>query len=46
MIVGPVVYEKRHDAGGHFAAFERPDDLVEDIKAFAKKAKLGQKLDL
>ncbi|KAI0901427.1 alpha/beta-hydrolase [Annulohypoxylon nitens] len=44
--LGPVVYEKRHDAGGHFAAFERPDDLVEDIKAFAKKAKLGQKLDL
>ncbi|KAI1089640.1 epoxide hydrolase 1 [Rostrohypoxylon terebratum] len=44
--LGPVVYEKRHDAGGHFAAFERPEDLVDDIKMFARKAKLGKKLDL
>ncbi|KZZ93279.1 Epoxide hydrolase [Moelleriella libera RCEF 2490] len=30
--LGPVVFEKAHDDGGHFAAYERPDKLVEDIR--------------
>ncbi|KAI1458350.1 alpha/beta-hydrolase [Annulohypoxylon moriforme] len=42
--LGPVVYEKRHEAGGHFAAFEKPEDLVHDIKTFVKRGGLGAKL--
>ncbi|KAF3768088.1 alpha/beta-hydrolase [Cryphonectria parasitica EP155] len=30
--LGPVVFEKRHEDGGHFAAFERPEKLVEDLR--------------
>ncbi|KAL4262636.1 peptidase S33 family protein [Pleurotus pulmonarius] len=33
-----VVYQKEHDKGGHFAAHERPDDLVGDLREmFGKK---------
>lgn len=31
--LGPVVFEKRHEDGGHFAAYERPDKLVDDLRA-------------
>ncbi|KAI0883655.1 alpha/beta-hydrolase [Annulohypoxylon maeteangense] len=44
--LGPVVHEKRHQTGGHFAAFEKPEDLVDDIKTFAKTGGLGAKLTL
>ncbi|KAI1374983.1 alpha/beta-hydrolase [Hypoxylon crocopeplum] len=30
--LGEVVYEKEHDSGGHFAAWERPDDIVTDVR--------------
>lgn len=30
--LGPVVYEVRHEDGGHFAAHERPELLVEDLR--------------
>ncbi|KZT67078.1 alpha/beta-hydrolase [Daedalea quercina L-15889] len=35
--IGNVVYEADHERGGHFAAFERPEDLAGDVRAmFAK----------
>ncbi|KZT67066.1 alpha/beta-hydrolase [Daedalea quercina L-15889] len=35
--LGNVVYESDHEHGGHFAAFERPEDLAGDVRAmFAK----------
>ncbi|ORY69756.1 microsomal epoxide hydrolase [Pseudomassariella vexata] len=30
--LGEVVFEKDHESGGHFAAFERPDDIVADVR--------------
>lgn len=30
--LGPVVYESKHDRGGHFAAWERPDVIVGDLR--------------
>ncbi|OAA73812.1 Epoxide hydrolase [Cordyceps fumosorosea ARSEF 2679] len=30
--LGPIVFEKRHKDGGHFAAFERPEELAEDLR--------------
>ncbi|KAI8960304.1 epoxide hydrolase 1 [Daldinia sp. FL1419] len=36
--LGPVVFEKRHEDGGHFASFEKPEELVEDLRTmFGKK---------
>lgn len=35
--LGDVVFEKRHESGGHFAAFERPEELVKDIRAMFGK---------
>lgn len=29
--LGPVVYERQHGDGGHFAAHERPEALVGDL---------------
>ena len=35
--MGPVVFEGSHDKGGHFAAWERPEILVDDLrKMFGK----------
>ncbi|KAI0404475.1 microsomal epoxide hydrolase [Xylaria palmicola] len=31
--LGRVVYEKHHDRGGHFAAWEQPDLIVGDLRA-------------
>lgn len=31
--LGPVVFERVHDEGGHFAAYERPEALVADLRA-------------
>ncbi|KAI1469322.1 epoxide hydrolase 1 [Daldinia caldariorum] len=43
--LGPVVFEKRHEHGGHFAAFEKPDELVADLRTmFGKKSGIGAKL--
>lgn len=35
--LGPVVFEKRHGDGGHFAAYERPDQLTEDLRTMFGK---------
>lgn len=32
--VGDLVWHKQHDKGGHFAALERPGDLLQDIEEF------------
>ena len=30
--VGDVVFDREHESGGHFAAWERPDDIVADLR--------------
>ncbi|KAI5860071.1 alpha/beta-hydrolase [Durotheca rogersii] len=35
--LGDVVFEGRHERGGHFAAWERPEDLVADLRAMFGK---------
>lgn len=30
--LGDVVFEKEQDKGGHFAAWEQPEALVEDLR--------------
>ncbi|KAF8857344.1 alpha/beta-hydrolase, partial [Acephala macrosclerotiorum] len=30
--MGPIAFEREHESGGHFAAWERPDDLVNDLR--------------
>lgn len=32
--------------GGHFAAWERPDDLVQDIREFTKKVRPSYSTEL
>ncbi len=35
--IGNVVFMSEHESGGHFAAFERPNELVGDLrKMFGK----------
>ncbi|KAK8090240.1 microsomal epoxide hydrolase [Apiospora hydei] len=35
---GEVVFEREHESGGHFAAYERPKELVSDVRdMFGKK---------
>lgn len=35
--LGPVVFEKRHEDGGHFASWEKPELLASDVKAMFRK---------
>ncbi|GKU09059.1 unnamed protein product [Fusarium langsethiae] len=35
--LGNLVYHKRHERGGHFAALERPEELLEDVDEFVKQ---------
>ena len=35
--MGNVVYESEHTSGGHFAAHEKPDALVADLRAMFGK---------
>jgi hypothetical protein len=30
--LGKIVFESEHDSGGHFAAWERPDAIVQDLR--------------
>lgn len=30
--LGDVVFEREHERGGHFAAWERPEELVGDLR--------------
>jgi hypothetical protein len=39
--LGPVVFEKRHEQGGHFAAHEKPDLLVADVRKTVENAKIN-----
>jgi hypothetical protein len=34
---GDVVFERRHEKGGHFFAWECPDELVQDVRDMFKK---------
>lgn len=36
--LGPVVFAKRHEDGGHFAAYERPEKLAEDLQIMFGKS--------
>jgi hypothetical protein len=39
--LGPVAYESENDAGGHFAAWEKPEIVARDLRAmFAKRGPL------
>ncbi len=31
--IGDIVFERDHDSGGHFAAWERPEAIVDDVRA-------------
>ncbi|KAI0122297.1 epoxide hydrolase 1 [Daldinia grandis] len=42
--LGPVVFEKRHEQGGHFASFEKPEELVADLRTMFGKSGIGAKL--
>jgi hypothetical protein len=36
--MGNIVFEREHDSGGHFAAYEKPNELVGDLREmFGKK---------
>ncbi|KAF7369301.1 hypothetical protein MVEN_00258000 [Mycena venus] len=36
-VIGNVVFDREHESGGHFAAYERPQDIADDLrKMFAK----------
>lgn len=35
--IGKVVFMSEHESGGHFAAFEKPDELVQDLHKFLGK---------
>ena len=35
--LGPVVFESEYDKGGHFAAYERPDAIIKDLRAMFGK---------
>lgn len=35
--VGNVVFESEHTSGGHFAAYEKPNELVEDLRTMFSK---------
>jgi hypothetical protein len=40
--LGPVVYANKHASGGHFAAWEQPDAIVEDLRTmFLRNGPLG-----
>ncbi|KAH8077245.1 alpha/beta-hydrolase [Cristinia sonorae] len=43
--LGNVVYEVRHDVGGHFAAHEQPEILVDDIRALCELEVVSKEFD-
>lgn len=41
--IGDVVFEKEHESGGHFAAYEKPEELVEDLRTmFGRDTEAGR----
>jgi hypothetical protein len=41
MTLGPVVFERRHEEGGHCAAYEKPELLINDLRRTVKSAGIG-----
>lgn len=39
--IGNVVFETEHEGGGHFAAWERPQELVDDLRAMFRGLQLN-----
>ena len=35
--LGPIVFESEYESGGHFAAWERPDAVVQDLRTMFKE---------
>jgi len=35
--LGPIIFESEHEAGGHFAAWERPDAIITDLRNMFRK---------
>lgn len=35
---GNLVWHRQHDAGGHFAAMEKPQEFTEDVEDFVRTA--------
>ena len=42
--LGRVIHSSKHASGGHFAAYERPVELVKDIKAMCKLPEVHSRL--
>jgi pimeloyl-ACP methyl ester carboxylesterase len=41
--LGPIVFERTHSRGGHFAAYEMPDELAKDLRdMFSRDGELGR----
>ncbi len=40
------VYWKEHQKGGHFAAWENPDVLVQDIREFTKNVRSSYRAEV
>ncbi|RYP20234.1 hypothetical protein DL765_002908 [Monosporascus sp. GIB2] len=43
--LGPVVFETRHEEGGHFAAYEKPELVVRDLRKMFGKGGIDVRLD-
>jgi hypothetical protein len=39
--LGPVAFERRHTQGGHFAAYEKPELLANDLRALVKSVNIS-----
>jgi hypothetical protein len=43
--LGPIVYQVEHDKGGHFAAWEVPGAIVEDLRLMFSTSGIGPKIE-
>jgi len=43
--LGPIVYQAEHDKGGHFAAWEVPGAIVEDLRLMFSTAGIGPQIE-
>jgi hypothetical protein len=39
--LGPVVLQREYERGGHFGAWERPAEIVGDLRALVREARIG-----
>ena len=35
--MGKVVFDREHESGGHFAAYEKPEELTQDLRDMFRK---------